>query len=159
MWQNHNGNVGCWGISIPDFLFHLFFVGCPPALKAVSLKAPNWRFPFWRFYITVHILTKAIGGLGSIWVIWKRNYYGKNGKSFSRSLGKKIQYQFSWCGPLSIWTNINKEDNVFLATTKEHPNYGWFLAKKRGIMQLWENIKHCSDDRRRVVWCRRLYGH
>ena len=136
--QNHNGNVGVWGISYPGFYATYSLLDAHPALKAVSPQAPIGDFFFDDFhhngaYLLSYWRATAVFGY------MKDQPTTEEWYTFPE-LGTEDQYQFFLdAGPLS---NLDKyyDDNVFWQQLKEHPNYDDFW-QKRGIIQHLENIK------------------
>jgi hypothetical protein len=137
--QNHNGNVGVWGISYPGFYSTYSLLDAHPALKAVSPQAPIGDFFFDDFHHNGAYLL-------SYWRATAVFGYMKNQPTTEEwytfpELGTEDQYQFFLdAGPLSNLDKYYKEDNVFWQQLKEHPNYDDFW-QKRGIIQHLENIK------------------
>ncbi|MBC8768116.1 CocE/NonD family hydrolase [Arenibacter sp. BSSL-BM3] len=137
--QNHNGNVGVWGISYPGFYSTYSLLDAHPALKAVSPQAPIGDFFFDDFhhngaYLLSYWRATAVFGY------MKDQPTTEEWYSFPE-LGTEDQYQFFLdAGPLSNLDKYYKEDNVFWQQLKEHPNYDDFW-QKRGIIQHLENIK------------------
>ncbi|MCK0145241.1 CocE/NonD family hydrolase [Arenibacter sp. F26102] len=137
--QNHNGNVGIWGISYPGFYSTYSLLDAHPALKAVSPQAPIGDFFFDDFhhngaYLLSYWRATAVFGY------MKDQPTTEEWYSFPE-LGTEDQYQFFLdAGPLSNLDKYYKEDNVFWQQLKEHPNYDDFW-QKRGIIQHLENIK------------------
>jgi len=137
--QNHNGNVGVWGISYPGFYSTYSLLDAHPALKAVSPQAPIGDFFFDDFHHNgAYLLSywKATAVFGYM----KDQPTTEEWYSFPE-LGTEDQYQFFLdVGPLSNLDKYYKEDNVFWQQLKEHPNYDEFW-QERGIIQHLENIK------------------
>ncbi|MCK0135828.1 CocE/NonD family hydrolase [Arenibacter sp. S6351L] len=137
--ENHNGNVGIWGISYPGFYATYSLLDAHPALKAVSPQAPIGDFFFDDFHHNgAYLLSywRATAVFGYI----KDQPTTEEWYSFPE-LGTEDQYQFFLdAGPLSNLDKYYKEDNVFWQQLKEHPNYDDFW-QKRGIIQHLENIK------------------
>ncbi|MCK0191877.1 CocE/NonD family hydrolase [Arenibacter sp. F20364] len=137
--QNHNGNVGVWGISYPGFYSTYSLLDAHPALKAVSPQAPIGDFFFDDFhhngaYLLSYWRATAVFGY------MKDQPTTEEWYSFPE-LGTEDQYQFFLdAGPLSNLDKYYKEDNVFWQQLKEHPNYDEFW-QQRGIIQHLENIK------------------
>ena len=137
--ENHNGNVGIWGISYPGFYATYSLLDAHPALKAVSPQAPIGDFFFDDFhhngaYLLSYWRATAVFGY------MKDHPTTEEWYSFPE-LGTEDQYQFFLdAGPLSNLDKYYKEDNVFWQQLKEHPNYDDFW-QKRGIIQHLENIK------------------
>ncbi|MCM4153650.1 X-Pro dipeptidyl-peptidase [Arenibacter sp. N53] len=137
--QNHNGNVGVWGISYPGFYATYSLLDAHPALKAVSPQAPIGDFFFDDFHHNgAYLLSywKATAVFGYM----KDQPTTEEWYTFPE-LGTEDQYQFFLdAGPLSNLDKYYKEDNVFWQQLKEHPNYDDFW-QKRGIIQHLEDIK------------------
>lgn len=137
--DNHNGNVGVWGISYPGFYATYSLLDAHPALKAVSPQAPIGDFFFDDFhhngaYLLSYWRATAVFGY------MKDQPTTEEWYSFPE-LGTEDQYQFFLdAGPLSNLDKYYKEDNVFWQQLKEHPNYDEFW-QERGIIQHLENIK------------------
>ncbi len=137
--ENHNGNVGVWGISYPGFYATYSLLDAHPALKAVSPQAPIGDFFFDDFhhngaYLLSYWRATAVFGY------MKERPTKEEWYSFPE-LGTEDQYQFFLdAGPLSNLDKYYKEDNVFWQQLKEHPNYDEFW-QKRGIIQHLKNIK------------------
>ena len=137
--QNHNGNVGVWGISYPGFYATYSLLDAHPALKAVSPQAPIGDFFFDDFhhngaYLLSYWRATAVFGY------MKDQPTTEEWYTFPE-LGTEDQYQFFLdAGPLSNLDKYYKDDNVFWQQLKEHPNYDDFW-QKRGIIQHLENIK------------------
>jgi len=137
--QNHNGNVGVWGISYPGFYATYSLLDAHPALKAVSPQAPIGDFFFDDFhhngaYLLSYWRATAVFGY------MKDQPTTEEWYSFPE-LGTEDQYQFFLdSGPLSNLDKYYKDDNVFWQQLKEHPNYDEFW-QKRGIIQHLKNIK------------------
>ncbi|MEQ8220505.1 MAG: CocE/NonD family hydrolase [Arenibacter sp.] len=137
--DNHNGNVGVWGISYPGFYATYSLLDAHPALKAVSPQAPIGDFFFDDFhhngaYLLSYWRATAVFGY------MKDQPTTEEWYSFPE-LGTEDQYQFFLdAGPLSNLDQYYKEDNVFWQQLKEHPNYDEFW-QERGIIQHLENIK------------------
>lgn len=137
--ENHNGNVGVWGISYPGFYATYSLLDAHPALKAVSPQAPIGDFFFDDFhhngaYLLSYWRATAVFGY------MKDQPTTQEWYSFPE-LGTEDQYQFFLdAGPLSNLDKYYKEDNVFWQQLKEHPNYDDFW-QKRGIIQHLKNIK------------------
>ncbi|GBF19694.1 MULTISPECIES: CocE/NonD family hydrolase [Arenibacter] len=137
--DNHNGNVGVWGISYPGFYATYSLLDAHPALKAVSPQAPIGDFFFDDFhhngaYLLSYWRATAVFGY------MKDQPTTEEWYSFPE-LGTEDQYQFFLdAGPLSNLDQYYKEDNVFWQQLKEHPNYDEFW-QQRGIIQHLENIK------------------
>tara|TARA_R110000868_G_scaffold98054_2_gene269904 strand:+ start:22600 stop:24480 length:1881 start_codon:yes stop_codon:yes gene_type:complete len=137
--QNHNGNVGVWGISYPGFYATYSLLDAHPALKAVSPQAPIGDFFFDDFhhngaYLLSYWRATAVFGY------MKDQPTTEEWYTFPE-LGTEDQYQFFLdAGPLSNLDKYYKEDNVFWQQLKEHPNYDDFW-QKRGIIQHLYNIK------------------
>ena len=137
--ENHNGNVGVWGISYPGFYATYSLLDAHPALKAVSPQAPIGDFFFDDFhhngaYLLSYWRATAVFGY------MKDQPTTEEWYSFPE-LGTEDQYQFFLdAGPLSNLDKYYKEDNIFWQQLKEHPNYDEFW-QQRGIIQHLENIK------------------
>ena len=137
--ENHNGNVGVWGISYPGFYATYSLLDAHPALKAVSPQAPIGDFFFDDFhhngaYLLSYWRATAVFGY------MKDQPTTEEWYSFPE-LGTEDQYQFFLdAGPLSNLDKYYKEDNVFWQQLKEHPNYDEFW-QQRGIIQHLKNIK------------------
>ena len=137
--DNHNGNVGTWGISYPGFYATYSLLSGHPAIKAVSPQAPIGDFYFDDFhhngaYLLSYWRATAVFG-------YMKNQPTKEAWYKFPELGTEDQYQFFLdMGPLSNLDKFYKEDNVFWNQLKEHPDYDDFW-KERGIVQHLEDIK------------------
>lgn len=137
--DNHNGNVGIWGISYPGFYSTYSLLSRHPNLKAVSPQAPIGDFFFDDFHHNGAYLL-------SYWRATTLFGYMKDQPTTSvwyefPELHTQDQYQFFLdAGPLSNLDQYYKEDNVFWQQLKDHPNYDSFW-KSRGIIQHLNDIQ------------------
>ena len=137
--ENHNGNVGVWGISYPGFYATYSLLEAHPALKAVSPQACIGDFFFDDFhhngaYLLSYWRATPVFGYEKTDPVTEPWY------SFP-DLKTQDQYQFFLdIGPLSNLDKYYKEDNVFWQQLKDHPNYDEFW-RSRGIIQHLKDIK------------------
>ena len=110
--DNHNGNVGVWGISYPGFYSTYSLLDAHPALKAVSPQAPIGDFFFDDFhhngaYLLSYWRATAVFGY------MKDQPTTEEWYSFPE-LGTEDQYQFFWMPvPCPTWTSITKRTMFF----------------------------------------------
>lgn len=138
--ENHNGNVGQWGISYPGFYTSAGAVDSHPALKAVSPQAPiaDW------FWDDMHHHGAFVLGMAF-------NFFSSFGKprpepTTERAEGFDMETRdgyrfFLEMGPLSQANEkyLNGEIEFWNRVT-EHPNYDDFW-QSRNILPHLKNIK------------------
>ena len=137
--ENHNGNVGQWGISYPGFYCSAGMIDSHPALKAVSPQAPisDWYWDDWHHH-GAFFLSAAFDFLYR---------FGENSDELTTERPERFEYNnpdayqfFLDLGPLK---NVNKkhyEKKIdFWNKLEEHPNYDDFW-KARNILPHLKNI-------------------
>ena len=156
--DNHNGNVGMWGISYPGFFCQAGAIDSHPALKAVSPQAPVsnlWgddSFHNGAFYL-IHNF-RFFGAFGI-----KRNGLVTERPERPKYLDAPDAYKFFLeLGPLK---NVNKKyfkNNIdYWNLVVDHPNYDSFWERHNIIPHL-KNIKAAVMMVGGWYDCEDLYG-
>lgn len=138
--ENHNGNVGQWGISYPGFYTAAGMIDTHPALKAVSPQAPiaDWFWDDFHHH-------------GALFLPHTFNFFSRFGKPRPKPTTEDIKpfdhktpdgYQFFLdLGPLKNADERHLKGEVaFWNQTLEHPNYDAFW-QSRNLLPHLKNIR------------------
>ncbi|MBM3834626.1 MAG: CocE/NonD family hydrolase [Verrucomicrobia bacterium] len=138
--ENHNGNVGQWGISYPGFYAAAGMIDTHPALKAVSPQAPiaDW---FWDDF----------HHNGALFLPHMFNFFANFGKPRPKPTtegNKAFDYRtpdgyqfFLELGPLKNADEKHLKSEIsFWNETIEHPNYDSFW-QRRNLLPHLRNIR------------------
>ncbi len=139
--ENHNGNVGQWGISYPGFYATNAAIDAHPSMKAVSPQAPIGDFFFDDFHHN-GAYTLAYWSVNNLFGIQKKEPTENAWYSFPQFDTPDLYNFYLRRTPLSkIDEDYPLPDNFFWEEIKSHPNYDEFWQKRGIIQHLTKDIK------------------
>lgn len=138
--ENHNGNVGQWGVSYPGFYTSAGAIDSHPALKAISPQAPigDWFWDDWRRH-GAFILNMSFDFLYS---------FTHSTDPIKNNMGPRFPYKtkdgYQFFLELGSLKNVKekcfKDEVDYWDSLADHPNYDRFW-QERNILPHLKNIK------------------